>query len=126
MFTKFSSNEKIVILIVYVDGIVLIRDDIIEMERLKKNLAPELEIKDLGSLRYFIGMVYASSKKGIVVSMRKYILDLLQETGMSGCRSVDTPMDPNVKLWEKGDVLVDIGRYQRLVGKLIYLAHAHI
>ncbi|XP_073227024.1 uncharacterized protein [Cicer arietinum] len=49
--------------------------------------------------------------------------DLLEETGMSGCRPADTPMELNAKLWEKGSVPVEIGRYQRLVGKLIYLAH---
>ncbi|KAK2452167.1 hypothetical protein QL285_011158 [Trifolium repens] len=32
-------------------------------------------------------------------------------------------MVPNVKLWEKGSALVDTGRYQRLVDKLIYLSH---
>ncbi|MCI85953.1 hypothetical protein A2U01_0107232, partial [Trifolium medium] len=31
-------------------------------------------------------------------------------------------MDPNAKLWEEGSVVVDAGRYQRLVGKLIYLS----
>jgi hypothetical protein len=81
------------------------------MERLKRNLATEFEIKDLGSLKYFLGMEIARSKKGISVSQRKYVLDLLQETGMSGCRPADTPMDPNLKLWEKGDIPVDKGRY---------------
>lgn len=42
---------------------------------------------------------------------------------MSGCRPAETPMDPNVKQWEEGSVLVDTNRYQRLVGKLIYLSH---
>jgi len=42
---------------------------------------------------------------------------------MSDCKPTDTPMDQSAKLWEKGDTLVDTGRYQRLVGKLIYLAH---
>ena len=40
----------------------------------------------------------ARSKKGIEVSQRKYVLDLLQETWMSGCRSDDTFMDSNTKL----------------------------
>ncbi|RDY00231.1 hypothetical protein CR513_16610, partial [Mucuna pruriens] len=31
--------------------------------------------------------------------------------------------DPNVKLWEEGSVPIDVGRYQKLVGKLIYLSH---
>lgn len=123
LFMKFSNVGKISILIVYVDDIILTGDDIVEMERLKKNLTKEFEIKDLGALKYFLGMEVARSKKGIVVSQRKYILDLLEETGMSGCRPADTPMELNAKLWEKGSVPVEIGRYQRLVGKLIYLAH---
>ncbi|CAJ2672360.1 unnamed protein product [Trifolium pratense] len=123
LFTKFSQDGKIAVLIVYVDDIVLTGDDIVEMARVKEKLALDFEIKDLGSMRYFLGMEVARSKDGIVVSQQKYILDLLKETGMSGCRPADTPMDPNAKLWEEGSVPVDTGRYQRLVGKLIYLSH---
>ncbi|GAU31183.1 hypothetical protein TSUD_316080 [Trifolium subterraneum] len=123
LFTKFSQDGKIAVLIVYVDDIVLTGNDTDEMGRVKEKLAVDFEIKDLGSMRYFLGMEVARSKDGIVVSQQKYILDLLKETGMSGCRPADTPMDPNAKLWEKGSVPVDTGRYQRLVGKLIYLSH---
>ena len=41
-----------------------------------------------------------------------------------GSTPTDTPMDSNVKLEIKNDEdLVDKGRYQRLVGKFIYLSH---
>ncbi|KAH9769755.1 reverse transcriptase Ty1/copia-type domain-containing protein [Citrus sinensis] len=94
------------------------------MSRLKQCLAKEFEIKDLGQLIYFLGMEIVRSKEGIVVSQRKYTLDLLKETGMSGCKPADTPIEANVKLGEvKGGVHVNAGRYQRLVGKLIYLSH---
>ena len=117
-------NGKITILIVYVDDIILTGDDSEEIERLKRNLALEFEMKDLGKLRYFLGMEVARNKTGISVSQRKYVIDLLQETGMLGCKPVDTPMDPNVKLELNGNgTPVDKGRYQRLVGKLIYLSH---
>ena len=122
----FSNDSKNVILIVYVDDIILTGDDVAELDILKKNLAKEFEIKDLGALKYFLGMEVARSRKGIVVSQRKYILDLLEETGMSGCRPADTPTELNVKLWEKGNVPIDLERYQRLVGKLIYLAHTRL
>ena len=121
-----SSDGKISILIAYVDDIVLTEDDIVEMARVKEKLASDFEIKDLGSLIYFLGMEVARSKKVIVVSQQKYILDLLKETGMSGCRPADTPMDSNAKLWDKGDVLVDTIRYQKLVDKLIYLSHTRL
>ncbi|RVW63312.1 Retrovirus-related Pol polyprotein from transposon TNT 1-94 [Vitis vinifera] len=81
------------------------------------NFNKEFEIKDLGNLKYFLGMEIARSKKGIAVSQRKYVLDLLNETGMLGCKPTETPMDTTVKLEESdGSAPVDKGRYQRLWG----------
>jgi len=37
-------------------------------------------MKDIGKLKYFIGIEVAYSKKGIFISQRKYVLDLLKET----------------------------------------------
>ena len=69
-------------------------------------------------------MEVSRSRKGISVSQRKYVLDLLKETGMLGCKPAETPMDSSTKLGaNKDSVPVDKGRYQRLVGKLIYLSH---
>ena len=124
LFVKHSSEGKLAIIIVYVDDIILTGNHEEEIDSLKTSLMKEFEIKDLGNLKYFLGMEIARSKKGIVVSQRKYILDLLNETGMLGCRPAETPMDTTVKLGEKdGSAPVDKGRYQRLVGKLIYLSH---
>ena len=50
MFVKYSEKGKIVVLIVYVDYIILTRDDLIEIEWLKKSLASNFEIKYLGTL----------------------------------------------------------------------------
>jgi len=68
LFTKSGQNGMITVLIVYVDDIILTGNDEIEMERLKRNLAADFEIKDLGPLKYFLGMEVARSNKGIVVS----------------------------------------------------------
>ncbi|GAV77907.1 LOW QUALITY PROTEIN: hypothetical protein CFOL_v3_21375, partial [Cephalotus follicularis] len=58
----------------------------------------------------------------IFMSQRKYVLDLLNETGMLGSKPLDTSMDPNQKLMvDDGDVLEDSEKYRRLVGKLNYL-----
>ena len=123
LFVKHSHN-KVCILIVYVDDIIITGDDAVEISQLKKVLATEFEIKDLGSLRYFLGMEIARTRNGIAVIQRKYVLDLLKETGLLGCKPVSTPIDPNIKLGNvKESKPVDKGRYQRLVGKLIYLSH---
>ncbi|RVW19588.1 Retrovirus-related Pol polyprotein from transposon RE2 [Vitis vinifera] len=78
--------------------------------------------KDLGKLKYFLGIEITQSSFGMVLSQRKYALDILEETGMLDCKPVDTPMDPNVKLiLGQGELLGDPRRYRRLVGKLNYL-----
>ena len=57
----------------------------------------------------------------MVISQRKYTLNILTDTGMLNCKHVDTPMDPNVKLIpSQGEILREPGRYRRLVGKLNY------
>lgn len=124
MFVKHSEEGKLTVIIVYVDDIVLTGNNENEMARIKILLSKEFEMKDLGYLKYFLGMEVARSALGISISQRKYVLDLLKETGMLGCRPVETPMDPNIKIGMKKDCpQVDKGRYQRLVGKLIYLSH---
>ncbi|RVW91109.1 Retrovirus-related Pol polyprotein from transposon RE1 [Vitis vinifera] len=124
LFVKHFPEGKLAIIIVYVDDIILTGDHEEKIDLLKKLLTKEFEIKDLGNLKYFLRMEIARSKKGIAVSQRKYVLDLLNETGMLGCKPAETPMDTTVKLEESdGSAPVDKGRYQRLVGKLIYLSH---
>ena len=64
------------------------------------------------------------SDKGIFLSQRKYALNLLLETGMSACQPADTLVEEGLKLCvESNQVPVDKGRYKRLVGRLMYLAH---
>ena len=110
------------ILIVYVDDIILTGDDTREVERLKKVLVIEFEVKDLGQMQYFLGMEVARSRKGISISQRKYVLNLLTETDMLGCKPSDTPIKARNRM-ESDKKPVDREKYQRLVGRLIYLSH---
>jgi hypothetical protein len=80
------SGRHIMILSVYVDDIIITGDDTFEMSQLKQKLSKEFEAKDLGQLRYFLGIEIVRSPKGIVLSQRKYVLDLLSDVGMLGCR----------------------------------------
>ena len=82
----------------------------------------------MGDLKYFLGLEVARSNEGIFNSQRKYTLDLLRETSKLGCKPASTPLEPN---WKNKDEKneeeqVDIGRFQRLVGKLIYLSHTRL
>ncbi|WVZ82885.1 hypothetical protein U9M48_030093 [Paspalum notatum var. saurae] len=117
------SRRRIVILAVYVDDIIITGDDEAEINRLKEDLSKVFEVKDLGQLKYFLGIEIARSTKGIFLSQRKYVLDLLSETGMLGCRPAPTPIDPNHKLCATSGDPMNKESYQRLVRRLIYLCH---
>ena len=85
------------------------------------------QTKDLEKLIYFLGIVVAQSNIGIVISQRKYALDVLEEIGLMNSNFVDTHMDPNVKLLSnQGESLSDSKKYRRLVGKLNYLTVTHL
>ena len=75
-------------------------------------------------MKYFLGIEVTRSKQDIFLSQMKYVLDLLVETGMLGCKPAHTPIAHNVKLSIHDDQIpTDREQYQWLVGKLIYLSH---
>ncbi|KAM1675199.1 hypothetical protein ACFX2K_041176 [Malus domestica] len=123
LFLK-RKNGKLTALIIYVDDMIMNGDDQNEIQRLQKYLAVEFEMKELGELKYFLGIEVARSKHGIFLSQRNYVLDLLAKTGMIYCKPVDTPIEQNHRpgLFPH-QVLTHKERYKRLVGRLIYLSH---
>ncbi|CAL9018556.1 unnamed protein product [Prunus brigantina] len=121
LFTKVHDNSFTAVLI-YVDDILLTGNDPQEMQLLKAFLLKHFRIKDLGDLKYFLGIEVSRSQKGIFISQRKYALDVIQDAGLLGARPDKFPMEQHLKLTPtNGDLLDDPTRYRRLVGRLIYL-----
>ena len=80
------------------DDIVITGSDQDDIQKLKKHLFSHFQIKVLGKLKYFLGIEVTQSNSGVVISQRKYTLDILIDIGMLDCKPIDTHMDPNVKL----------------------------
>ncbi|GAU22921.1 hypothetical protein TSUD_326940 [Trifolium subterraneum] len=85
-------------LLVYVDDIILAGNTLEEINRIKQVMDAEFKIKDLGKLKYFLGIEVAHSSQGISICQRKYCLDLLSDTGLIGSKPAPTPFDPSTKL----------------------------
>ncbi|GJX01918.1 putative RNA-directed DNA polymerase, partial [Tanacetum coccineum] len=121
--------ELVKSLLVYVDDIVITGNDLNEIDKVKEFLKSKFMIKDLGKLKYFLGIEVLKNENGLVLTQRKYCLELLCEFGMLACKPCKTPIKVKInKVAKTTDVvsdeaLVGITNYQKLVGKLIYLTH---
>ncbi|MED6170397.1 hypothetical protein PIB30_116850 [Stylosanthes scabra] len=121
LFIKIVGTE-ICILLVYVDDIVITGNSLSEIASIKRTLDTIFKIKDLGTLKYFLGIEVAHSAQGISLSQHKYCLDLLSDSGLLGAKPASTPMDNTTKLSQHDSPpLSDPFLYRRLVGRLFYL-----
>ncbi|XP_063938735.1 uncharacterized mitochondrial protein AtMg00810-like [Daucus carota subsp. sativus] len=116
------SERGIVLLLLYVDDMIITGDDSAGISELKQFLSQQFEMKDLGSLSYFLGLEVTSVPTGYSLSQVKYASDLLLKSGISDTKIVSTPLDYEVKLNAKdGELLSNPTLYRQLVGSLIYL-----
>nr|GEY04994.1 ribonuclease H-like domain-containing protein [Tanacetum cinerariifolium] len=78
LYTK-SDKGVFLALLIYMDDIIITGNNVSEIEKFKVFLKSKFMIKDLGKLKYFLGIEVVDTKKGICLNQRKYVLDLLSE-----------------------------------------------
>ncbi|GKG02664.1 ribonuclease H-like domain-containing protein, partial [Tanacetum coccineum] len=97
LYTKHRSGMFIALLM-YVDDIVIIGSDVDGINEFKLFLSTKLLIKDLGSLKYFLGIEVIDNDLGLCMTQRKYCIELLHEYGLLAARPVDIPLPENTIL----------------------------
>ncbi|MCI06346.1 retrovirus-related pol polyprotein from transposon TNT 1-94, partial [Trifolium medium] len=91
-------HDSFTVLLIYVDDIVLVGNSMPEITRIKSNLDNQFGIKDLGILKFFLGLETAHSSCGISLCQRQYCLDFLTDTGVLGSKPAPTPLDASTRL----------------------------
>ncbi|XP_040948738.1 uncharacterized mitochondrial protein AtMg00810-like [Gossypium hirsutum] len=134
LFTKRDGGNMVVLLI-YVDDLLITGSSASMIDELKQFLHLNFKMKDLGVLKFFLGIEIMRSNKGIILNQRKYALELIADLGLGEAKSVCTPLEHNLKLTsieydesvqtkvDGDDLVTDVKMYQRLLGRLIYLTN---
>uniref|UniRef100_A0A2N9G958 Reverse transcriptase Ty1/copia-type domain-containing protein n=1 Tax=Fagus sylvatica TaxID=28930 RepID=A0A2N9G958_FAGSY len=111
----------IVYLLLYVDDIIITGSDSTVVSTIISQLSTTFEVKDLGPLRYFLGLQIDYKKAGFFVHQSKYITDLLTKFKMSDCKAASTPIATSPILSTScSDSLADPTPYRSLVDALQY------
>ncbi|KAL0641379.1 hypothetical protein Bca4012_103352 [Brassica carinata] len=121
-----TTPSGMIALLVYVDDIIITGSDKEGIIATKEFLKSMFDIKDLGEMKYFLGIEICRSKEGLFMSQRKYTLDLLKGAGAYGGKTARMPMEDGYKVPREGEIedskpYQDPKLYRKLVGKLIYL-----
>lgn len=110
--------------LVYVDDIIVASSSQEATNALLKALEKEFALKDLGDLRYLLGIEVKRSRDGLKLSQERYAIDVIQRVGMKNCKPIHTPLPMTEKLSAADGQKLraeDSTRYRSLVGVLQYL-----
>jgi len=114
------------ILVLYVDDLFLTGSQRLIAD-CKRDLALEFDMKDLGSMYYFLGLVVWQGDGEIFLGQEKYTVEILKRFRMQDCRPMSTPMVTN---WKKIDAskqeAVHPTLYRQLIGSLMYLVNTRL
>lgn len=113
---------------VYVDDLIIIMKTPEKMDEVKKTLASQFKMKDLGKIHYCLGISieHDESLRCVWMHQKQCILTMIDKCGLSQAKTVATPADVSVQL-QKDDGAskgVDPTLYQSIVRSLLYTAIA--
>ncbi|XP_057990193.1 uncharacterized mitochondrial protein AtMg00810-like [Hevea brasiliensis] len=121
LFTRTDSDDFLALLI-YVDEVIITGNNSQAADKVKCALHDKFSIKDLGFMKYFLGLDVALSETSTLISQRKFILDVLKDTSTIAAKAVSMPLPKGLQLaLDDGKLLTDPDKFGRFTGRLLYV-----
>lgn len=113
------------LILTYVDDILISSPYEKVLDKVVEDLSNKFEVKNLGIVRYCLGMEFEAHRGRFSIGRQRYVSELLEKFGMSNAKPVSTPLKLGVKLHkcEKNPSEEETRLpFRELVGALNYLA----
>ena len=109
---------------VYVNDIVLAGPSDEKITEVKQNISERFEVKDMGQLKYFLGVQVIQEDGKVWIGQPTYTENILNKFGMENCKPVSNSVDGNSKLTnaDANNLPHNQSDYQSAVGSLLYLS----
>lgn len=122
LYIKSVGSSKTIVTL-YVDDFFVFSNNKTETNHLKSMLGKNFVLKDLGIVKECLGMSVNFDKENcsVTLSQEKYIDKLLSKFNMTDCKTVNTPMEVNLKCKKENINCNSQNPYQQLIGSLMYL-----
>jgi len=125
VYIKHTNGGSMVIMCIYVDDLLITRNNNAKIEGFKQTLMAKFKIIDLGRLKYFLGMEFIEDSRGMILHQHKYASEILKKFNMINSNPAATPAKMRVRNGECNveSEEVDITLYKQMVGSLRYLCN---
>ncbi|KAE8671832.1 Xyloglucan endotransglycosylase 6 [Hibiscus syriacus] len=121
LYVKHNGNY-ILIVSLYIDDLLVIGKNTDHIQNFKQEMMKVFEMKDIGSISYFLGIKIQQGQGEVFICDKKYAKEILKKFQMEECKISSTPMNQREKLRkENGADKVDEGYFRSLIGCLMYL-----
>ncbi|GJT72511.1 retrovirus-related pol polyprotein from transposon TNT 1-94 [Tanacetum coccineum] len=119
---SYSRGHTLLYILVYVDDIIVTRNNKGTIDNIVSQLGSAFALKYRRPINYFLGIEIVPHVFGIILSQKKYILELLQSAGLSNYNPVSSPMVTLGSLsLDDNTAFSNLVKYRQVVGSLQYV-----
>ena len=116
-----ATNGNVLIVVLYVDDLIFIRNDNFLIGEFKEAMKNEFEMTDLGLLKYFLVIEVKQMHDGIFISQEKYVRQIFKRFKIQNSKVAPTPIVVGLKLSKEDcNKSVNPTLYKSMVGNLMY------